>query len=41
MHATTNEHIAKVSKETGAKLLLNTDAHAPKDLIDEKQAEKI
>lgn len=40
-HAATNPHIAKISKETGAKLLLNTDAHAPEDLIAEHQAEKI
>lgn len=37
-HALTNGHVAQVAREAGAKLVVNTDAHAPDDLIDEARA---
>ena len=40
-HSLTNGHVAKIATEIGNKLLLNTDAHAPEDLIDQKTAIKI
>ncbi|HEX58946.1 MAG TPA: histidinol phosphate phosphatase domain-containing protein [Methanomicrobia archaeon] len=40
-HCLTNGHVARVSREAGAKLLLNTDAHAPGDLINDELAAKI
>ncbi|MFQ6050889.1 MAG: histidinol phosphate phosphatase domain-containing protein [Candidatus Hydrothermarchaeota archaeon] len=33
-HSITNGHIAKLASDLGAKLLVNTDAHSPEDLID-------
>jgi histidinol phosphatase-like PHP family hydrolase len=32
-HRKANRHVAKMAKEFGAKLLVNTDAHSEKDLI--------
>ena len=32
-HSLTNGHVARVAQETGARLLVNTDAHSPDDLI--------
>lgn len=40
-HAFTNGHVAKMAKSTGAKLILNSDAHAPEDLMPPAAAEKI
>ena len=40
-HSLTNGHVAKVAKQHGAKLVLNTDAHEPSDLIDDQQARQI
>jgi histidinol phosphatase-like PHP family hydrolase len=40
-HSLTNGHVAKMAKKHGAELVLNTDAHAPSDLITPKQAEQI
>jgi histidinol phosphatase-like PHP family hydrolase len=40
-HSLTNGYVAKLAGKTGAKLVINTDAHAPEDLIDEKMAKKI
>jgi len=40
-HSLTNGHVAKLARKTGAKLVINTDTHAPEDLIDEKMAKKI
>lgn len=40
-HSLTNGHVAKMAKKHGAKLVLNTDAHEPSDLITEKQAIQI
>ncbi|MEM2944190.1 MAG: histidinol phosphate phosphatase domain-containing protein [Methanomassiliicoccales archaeon] len=37
-HALTNGHVAKVAKEVGAKVVVNTDAHYANDLIDEERA---
>lgn len=33
-HCLTNGHVAKLAKRHGAKMVLNTDAHAPCDLMD-------
>ena len=40
-HSLTNGHVAKLAREHGAKLVLNTDAHEPSDLITEQQARQI
>jgi len=40
-HNRTNGHVAKVALETGATLVLNTDAHGPDDLITKDTARKI
>ncbi len=32
-HSLTNGHVSSIAKETGADLILNTDAHSPRDLI--------
>jgi len=37
-HRKGNRHVAKLAKQFGAKLLVNTDAHTEKDLITQKQA---
>ena len=37
-HSLTNGHVAQVAREAGAKLVVNTDAHHPDDLIDEARA---
>ncbi|MEE8402280.1 MAG: histidinol phosphate phosphatase domain-containing protein [Candidatus Hydrothermarchaeaceae archaeon] len=37
-HCITNGHVAKVAEETGASLILNTDAHAPGDIITKDDA---
>jgi len=37
-HCITNGHVAKVAGETGARLILNTDAHAPEDIITKEDA---
>lgn len=41
IHSLTNGHVARVALSTGAKLILNTDAHQPEDLITEKLAKLI
>jgi histidinol phosphatase-like PHP family hydrolase len=33
-HSLTNGHVVNISIETGAKLVLNSDAHSPRDLMD-------
>lgn len=33
-HSLTNGHVARIARKCGAKLVLNTDSHAPGDLID-------
>jgi histidinol phosphatase-like PHP family hydrolase len=40
-HNQTNAHVAALAEKVGAKLALNTDAHAPGDLIDEDEAREI
>ncbi len=40
-HSATNKHVAQMARRTGAKLLLNTDAHVPEDLVTEEIARKI
>jgi histidinol phosphatase-like PHP family hydrolase len=32
-HCLTNGHVARIARETGARLLVNNDAHAPDDLV--------
>lgn len=40
-HSLTNGHVARVASEAGAKLIVNTDAHSPGDLITREEAERI
>ncbi len=40
-HSLTNGHVAQLAQKHGAKLVLNTDAHEPSDLITEQQAIQI
>ncbi len=40
-HSLTNGHVARLAKKNGAKMVINTDSHAPEDLIDETFAKKI
>ncbi len=40
-HNKTNGHVARIGKETGAELVVNTDAHAPGDLITSDQAKMV
>jgi len=40
-HNITNGHVARLALEAGAKLVVDTDAHAPEDLIDRERAIEI
>ncbi len=40
-HSLANGHVALIAKKTGASLVLNTDSHAPRDLINRDFAIKI
>jgi putative hydrolase len=40
-HCLTNGHVARLARRHGAKLVLNTDAHSPDDLISIKTAESV
>ena len=40
-HNRTNGHVAQVAKEAGADLIVNTDTHAPEDLITDEMALKV
>ncbi|MDY6972059.1 MAG: histidinol phosphate phosphatase domain-containing protein [Thermodesulfobacteriota bacterium] len=40
-HSFTNGHVAKVATETGARLLINSDAHGPMDFMTGEFAEKV
>ncbi|MFC1496060.1 histidinol phosphate phosphatase domain-containing protein [Candidatus Margulisiibacteriota bacterium] len=40
-HKNGNQHVAKLAKKFGAKLLVNTDAHSEKDLITQQDAFRI
>ena len=37
-HSLANGHVARVAREAGAKLVLNTDMHTPQDMIDQQMA---
>ena len=37
-HSLTNGHVAVLARRFNAKLILNTDAHSPRDLVDRKMA---
>jgi histidinol phosphatase-like PHP family hydrolase len=37
-HCITNGHVVRIAEETGAGLVLNTDAHAPDDIITKEEA---
>jgi len=38
-HSLSNGHVAKMAMQTGAELIINTDAHSPGDFIDDNFAE--
>jgi putative hydrolase len=40
-HCLTNGHVARLAKDVGAPLILDTDAHEPEDLIDSAQAHRV
>lgn len=40
-HSLTNGHVASLALRHGATIVLNTDAHAPSDLIDTEEAVKV
>jgi len=40
-HCFTNGHVARIATETGARLVFNSDAHAPHDLMTEAIAAKV
>jgi len=40
-HSFTNGHVAKLALEGGARLVLNSDAHAPEDLMTRELANKV
>jgi len=40
-HSFTNGHVARLATEAGAKLILNSDAHSPRDFITKKFAPKV
>ena len=40
-HSLANGHVAKVAREVGAKLILDSDAHAPSDLLTPELCRKI
>ncbi len=40
-HSLTNGWVARLARQTGAKLILNSDAHGPDDLIRDEQARRI
>ncbi len=40
-HSITNGHVAKLALEVGAKLVINTDAHSPGDLVSRSFALKV
>ncbi|MDI6854111.1 MAG: histidinol phosphate phosphatase domain-containing protein [Deltaproteobacteria bacterium] len=40
-HSLTNGHVVRTAREAGAALVVNTDAHAPGDLITRDQAERV
>jgi len=40
-HCLANGHVASMARKTGARIVLNTDAHSPGDLISRSHGEKI
>ncbi|MFC1534350.1 histidinol phosphate phosphatase domain-containing protein [Thermodesulfobacteriota bacterium] len=40
-HSFSNGHVAKLAKDAGAELVLNSDAHSPVDLMNEEFARKV
>ncbi|MDR2018654.1 MAG: histidinol phosphate phosphatase domain-containing protein [Syntrophobacterales bacterium] len=40
-HSFSNGHVAHLAKKIGARLIFNTDAHSPSDLVTEEQARKV
>ena len=40
-HSLTNGHVLKMARKTNAPLILNTDSHAPQDLVSKEKARKI
>jgi histidinol phosphatase-like PHP family hydrolase len=40
-HCLTNGHVARKAQEVGAKLILNSDAHSPEDIISIQQAKEV
>ena len=40
-HSLTNGHVARLAEKIGAKMVINTDSHAPGDLIDEQSARQV
>ena len=40
-HSLTNGHVARLANEAGAKLVLNSDAHSPRDFMSEEFARKV
>lgn len=40
-HSLSNGHVARLASEAGAKLVLDSDAHSPRDLLNEDFAHKI
>ena len=40
-HNMTNGHVARIARVAGAKLVVNTDAHAPGDFIDQTDARRV
>jgi putative hydrolase len=40
-HSFTNGHVARIAAETGARLVLNSDSHAPGDLMSRAFAKKV
>lgn len=40
-HSLTNGHVAKVCREAGTRMIVNSDAHAPNDLLTEALARRV
>lgn len=40
-HNITNGHVARIARSAGAKLVVNTDAHAPSDFLDQARAYRV
>jgi len=40
-HAFANGHVARMAKEAGAKLIINSDAHGPRDILSKALLERI